>query len=238
MAALTHYVIAAMSYVPLDENDFEFINNTLLKYGNDDSVLDVSELDGFLAAVVSGPEIMLPEQWLPAIWGGSANEPKWEESSELERFLSLMFQHLNNIITLLMDYPKDYEAVFQISEHEGETVYIVEEWCFGYMRGIALCPQWGALPEELSPHLNAIALHGTEENFEVLDTMSVEEHQNSIFTIEPAVRKLHNYWLEQRVEEPLSEPEEEQDANATAKVDRDGPCPCGSGQKYKKCCLH
>jgi hypothetical protein len=34
--------------MPLSEADFDFIDEVLLKYGNDDSILDVSELDGFL----------------------------------------------------------------------------------------------------------------------------------------------------------------------------------------------
>ncbi|MGL6311367.1 SEC-C metal-binding domain-containing protein [Aeromonas sp. 96A] len=27
-------------------------------------------------------------------------------------------------------------------------------------------------------------------------------------------------------------------AKAPAKVGRNEPCPCGSGKKYKQCCLH
>ncbi|WP_306824279.1 aromatic amino acid transport family protein, partial [Klebsiella pneumoniae] len=42
-----------------------------------------------------------------------------------------------------------------------------EEWCFGYLRGVALS-DWSTLPAELQPELDAIALHGSEEQFSAL----------------------------------------------------------------------
>jgi uncharacterized protein len=39
----------------------DWLEEVLLKYGNDDSVPCFSELDGFLTAIVSGPNMVSPE---------------------------------------------------------------------------------------------------------------------------------------------------------------------------------
>jgi len=51
--------------------ELDFVEDMLMKYGNDDSILDVSELDGLLTAIVSGPNMIMPSQWLPDIWGAA-----------------------------------------------------------------------------------------------------------------------------------------------------------------------
>jgi uncharacterized protein len=48
-----------------------------------------------------------------------------------------------------------------------------------------------------------------------------------------AAVNLHAYWAEQRSDEDL----QHEPARALVKVGRNDPCPCGSGKKYKQCCL-
>jgi uncharacterized protein len=220
---------------PLNNAELAFIDEMLLKYGNDEGVLDSSELDGFLTAIVSGPTPIMPSQWFPALWGGEGNEPEWESEAELRRFTGLVIQHMNNVITLLMEQPQNFQALFGHSVDNGNSVAIAEEWCFGYMRGIGLAP-WPALPPTLAAQLALIALHGTEAGFDTLEAMTPEQHQQSVALIEPAARALHAYWLSQRSADDAP-------ARATpllrgAKTGRNDPCPCGSGKKFKQCCLH
>lgn len=44
-----------MQNTPLNAADFETLEDTLLKYGDDHSVLNPCELDGYFTALVSGP---------------------------------------------------------------------------------------------------------------------------------------------------------------------------------------
>ncbi|EJN6955528.1 UPF0149 family protein [Aeromonas hydrophila] len=36
----------------------------------------MSMLNGFLTAPVSGPNLIMPSRWLPAIWGGEQDQPE------------------------------------------------------------------------------------------------------------------------------------------------------------------
>ena len=41
---------------PLTEKELEWLDEMLEKYGSEDSIVDVAELDGLLTAVLSGPK--------------------------------------------------------------------------------------------------------------------------------------------------------------------------------------
>ncbi|WP_312946455.1 YecA family protein [Superficieibacter sp.] len=224
-----------MNTGPLNEKELEWLDDVFMKYGNDDSVLDAAELDGLLTAVLSAPHEIEPTDWLLAIWGGAHNVPEWASEREMERFMALCFQHMGDIADRLELYPEQFEPLFGTREVEGQEFTIVEEWCFGYMRGVALA-DWSSLPESLQPALDAIALHGLEANFDKLDLLSPEEHSESIDLIAPAALSLYTYWSENPVAAPLKPVAQPLRVEKT--VGRNDPCPCGSGKKFKQCCLH
>ncbi len=186
-----------MNTHPLTPTELDLLDETLFKHGNDDSIFSISELDGFLTGIVSGPESIMPSAWYPILWGGKGREPKWKSEAELQQFMDLVMRLMNENALLLMDAPDQYTALFAINSGEKGDVFMVEDWCFGYMAAVAL-GGWPELPEELEVWMDAISLHGLEENFEIVTGLTIEEHQLTVEDIEPAVRKLHAYWLAQR----------------------------------------
>lgn len=222
-----------MTEGPLNENELQWLEETLVAYGHsDESVLDVAELDGMLTAVLSGPVVVEPDRWLVAVWGGEKNIPRWKNDREMNRFIDLCFKHLNDIAERLSDYPDQFEPVFGYNEVDGQSYTVVEEWCFGYMRGVALT-DWSGLPEERKADLDAIALHGLEDNFARLDEFTEEEFNESVDAIRPAALRLYDYWSANPQHAIAQQPQ----VNGV-KVGRNDPCPCGSGKKFKNCCLH
>lgn len=220
---------------PLTEAEIDWLEAVLLKYGNDDSVLCFSELNGFLTAVVSGPNMISPNIWLSALWGRGDYHPRWTSEKEMTRFMSLCFQHMNDIAGCLYEAPDQFQPIFNGREVKGKTYTIVEEWCFGYMKGRSL-GDWSALPEALHTSLEAIALHGVEKNFPVVEKLSPAQFEQSIELIQPAALALYQHWLAQRMLAEVSRPTPvRREAGLTGRND---PCPCGSGKKFKKCCLH
>ena len=221
-----------MNTGPLNENELEWLDETLAKYATEGAILDVSELDGLLTAILSAPTDIEPAQWLLAIWGGADNVPRWANDRERDRFVNLTLQHMSDIAERLESYPDQFEPLFGTREAEGQELTIVEEWCFGYMRGVALS-DWSTLPDSLKPALEAIALHGTEENFERVEKMSPEAFEESVDAIRLAALDLHAYWMAHPQEKAVQQP-----IKAEEKPGRNDPCPCGSGKKFKQCCLH
>ena len=101
------------------------------------------------------------------------------------------------------------------------------------MRGIAL---WGELTSAedinaLEIALRPIRLFTTGQDSDLLNNLSEEQINQNGLDIEPAAKALYLHFLEQR--QQASKPIQRE----TPKVGRNTPCPCGSGKKYKKCCM-
>ncbi|VAW78484.1 Uncharacterized protein YecA [hydrothermal vent metagenome] len=217
--------------MPDTDDIYALLDALLMRYGNKESVLDVSELDGFFAALACAPSMVLPSDWMPAIWGGEENMPEWESQAEIQSFSSAAFALYNGIMEAMnID---DYDPLFHQREVKGDVVTIVDEWCSGFLRGVNL---WGPLPSEdyiiTEDCLTSIRLFATEKGFEKRDTLSDEEIEVQQELIAPDVRRLFGHFLKKRhvATEPV--------VRSAPKVGRNDPCPCGSGKKFKKCCLH
>ncbi len=182
----------------LSDRERKFLASKLLEYGNDESVLDFSELDGFLTAIVTNPEMLPMGVWYPALWGGETLQPDWQSEEELERFLDLLLQHLTSIAAVMLRWPDEFAAHFNqieiaVGADEGKLLS-AEEWCFGYLRGVTAAGGWSDLPAYAQEALDCIRLHGTEERFDEWEALTPEQQQDSIRKIEPAVRQLYEAW--------------------------------------------
>ncbi len=225
----------------LTEADFETLDKFLLDRaheddyteGMDEGVLDISGLDGFFTAIVSGPVMIPPSQWLPAVWGDI--EPEWDNEKDFEAIFSIMIRHMNSIADTLMENSEGFEPVFLEHEVDGKPYTIVDEWCEGYCRGMALeADSWMEGGHLMAALVDPIVAFTEEENWRGHDLSGeeIEKLQNSIAS---NVREIHAFWLSQRDENsPFIQPFR----RTEPRVGRNDPCPCGSGKKYKKCCLH
>ncbi|CAK9888717.1 MULTISPECIES: UPF0149 family protein [Pseudomonas] len=184
-----------MHDLPLAAADFAFLDATLQKYGNDYSVLNASELDGYVSALVSSPAQVDISQWFPAIWGGQM--PEWQNAADCQRFVELSARHLNSLATQLVEAPQTFAPRLEQTEHQGQPLPLAEEWCFGYLRGFSIA-NWPALPEAQANALQVIAELAGRDEFELPVDLDVALHRQRVQAIAPAARALHDYWLAQR----------------------------------------
>lgn len=115
------------------------------------------------------------------------------------------------------------------------TYTIVDEWCEGYFRGAELSSnEWLAGGEKIAALLSPIYAFT-----EAMDWQGHNQDDDEVITLQKAIapnaREIHAYWLARRVEHPQREPEISIDQ---PNAGRNDPCPCGSGKKFEKCCLH
>lgn len=191
--------------IHISEKELTWLENILLNRiddnentdGKDEGILDLSELDGFFTAIVSGPDMILPSQWMPKVWGDY--EPEWESVTKLEKVTGIMVAIMNSIVDSLMDEDKMVEPLFNVWTVGNKDGLIVEEWCFGYMRGISLSPsQWAIDNEEMQELLSPIILFGIEAGFKKLDKMNKADTKAMQSQIAPSADKIHAYFLQQR----------------------------------------
>jgi uncharacterized protein len=155
----------------------------------------------------------------------------------------LIIRHWNDINDTLNRAPDEYEPLFFQRKADGITIQIIDSWCSGYYKGIAVDrDMWNPLLAQHPEWFTAIMLYGTKDGWDELERRqdSIEQHQAFADSLASSVRNIHRYWLQQRRlqiahgEMPTvitqSEP-----IRRTPKVGRNVPCPCGSGKKYKRC---
>jgi uncharacterized protein len=230
-------------FTPLSDDELDHLDNFLLDRvddaddeNRDEGILGVSELDGFLTAIASGPEEVGPSLWLPAVWGDC--EPIWESESQLEEVFTLMLRHMNVIATHLMDEPDTFEPIFLNNTVEDEVFVVVDEWCSGYLRGLSLtAEQWREGGERMENLLQPLFAFGTDAGWDALEQLDEGEVEAFQQAIAPAVRAIHAFWLERR-ESDGTQGTAQPFRHSSAQIGRNDPCPCGSGKKYKNCCLH
>ena len=172
-----------------DEFPFEafkqHINLVLNQYSNENSVLDISELDGYVAAILCAPQEIPVSNWVMEIWGGEENTPDWQSEQEINEYVNTFINYFALVATALEQ--DQYAPLFtdQVLDKSEDTK--LDEWCFGYMRGIKLW-QDTITPEQLTilqKNLQDIMLFANDEEREKLKTMSpVAFHslENSITT--------------------------------------------------------
>jgi uncharacterized protein len=103
--------------------------------------MDLSELDGFMAGVIAGPESVDPDAWLPLVWDN--DEPAFADAAEAELVLDTIGARYQEIAAGLDATPPAYTPVFW--EDLGGTT-ITEDWAAGFMQAVALHPRsWGAI---------------------------------------------------------------------------------------------
>ncbi|MDD2136622.1 UPF0149 family protein [Pseudomonas kurunegalensis] len=175
----------------LSEKELDRLEDLLITYGNDYSVLNLAELNGFFTALASSPATVYPEQWLPAVAGGKV--PKFKKPAHEEAYTALMLRYANQVAEELGDDVDHFEPLFEENEGEEGHVIVMEEWCFGYMRATQVAG-WEALPPEQDQLLKAISLHGLEDNFELLDQMSEADIQACVPQVVEAARGLFRYF--------------------------------------------
>jgi uncharacterized protein len=98
--------------------------------------MDLSELDGFLAGLVAGPEIVPREEWLAEIWDNE--EPDYEDETEAASVEQTILDRYAAIEAGLDATKLEYTAILWQDE-AGTTV--AEDWAAGFMQAVTLRAQ-------------------------------------------------------------------------------------------------
>ena len=208
---------------------YKQLNYYLAEYGSENAIENVSELDGYLAAIVSAPSVIMPSQWMPVLWGGEDHMPEWPDLDTYQDFVTTLMDYNNFVVSSLIE--EDYEPLFMEGRFEDITITLPNDWCNGYLRGINLWPPLNTVDATLVTNaIQPIKLFVTENGYNQLKTMSDKKIEELHQEISINAQEIHQHFIIQRsqFEKPVR----------VEKTGRNDPCPCGSGKKYKKCCLH
>jgi len=228
---------------PLSDEETDELDGFLMSDATSDETMMLDCLDGFLTAIVSGPVMVKPTEWLPRVWGATErDEPTFDTFEQAERISSLIIRQMNGIIWSLQQDPDAFDPIFDtvVYPDSPREYSDGEMWAYGYISGIDLQRQsWNAFFDEpiSADVLRPIYLLGaddvTPEEEEL--TKTPEQREELSNQIPASVAWMYRFW------QPYRTAMAERSIAASfqrehPKVGRNDPCPCGSGKKFKKCC--
>lgn len=197
--------------------------------------MSVSGIDGYLTALVIGPEMVMPSDYLPWIWDekkGKAS-PGFADLDEADRYLGIVMRMNNRIAGELMQPSPRLPPLFLLDER-----WSPRAWTQGFCDGIMFDEEaWDVLATDhedwLARVLAASAADGKDRLTVARAGVDVAE---LIVPIRDYFRE--GSWRERLDRGSKGAPTEPVTpfVRSGPKVGRNNPCPCGSGKKSKKCC--
>lgn len=198
--------------------------------------MTLDTLQGFLCAVVSGPDLIPPSVWLPEVLGGS---PEYPSPTQAEETVDLLMKFYNSVASTLANQEGFDLILYNLEENPDELDYA--PWCDGYVFGSQIGESnWfdaaGEYAEDLGEKMEVFFLLSgllKEDALEHQERWLSEKEEKRRMALAreafPAtIGAIYQFWLAQRSASPMR--------RESPKVGRNDPCPCGSGKKFKQCC--
>jgi len=219
------------------------LEKELLALGEETMLIE--ELDGFIAGLLVCPDLIKPGEWLPIVWGrgGADTQPVFDDLDHVNRVLSLLMEHYNDVVRTLIDHPDRYSPLFPVDRRNGDILW--EIWIEGFEKAVNLRPAtWQELL--IADAETATAMRGMlalvdiargdrrlpTKDRDALTATAPDDIARWIVTLNEW-RLAHYRPMQDAV--PMPRPP----FTSAQKIGRNDPCPCGSGKKYKGCCgLH
>jgi len=222
----------------LTDDEFAELDDLLMSDVVPENGMDVSTLDGFLAAVLLNPDLILPSQWLPWVWDmeDAREAPDFADLAQAERAMAMIMGHYNDVARAIE--AGDFEPVlYELAQADGSEFFDAEGWADGFMLGVTrfVDPWWRPVLEKHVELIAPMVLLGTERGWQAVE----ESGDNKAATkaayeaIPDAVAALSEHFRPMR--EQADRERLAPSRRVAAKVGRNDPCPCGSGKKYKQC---
>lgn len=227
---------------PPTEDDIDQLEVFLLSTCIPQGGLSLEGADGLMCATAIGPEMLMPSEWLSLVLGDAA----FESESQANEIAGCLFRRWNEILQQVRVNPERgsgfYTPLVDLGDDDQNPDDLDSRcgwsWADGFIKGMSLRKDaWERFFDqgEISNAITPIMLLHAGTVREVVDEdVTHKRRKQLVFMIPRSVHILWDYWQNQdsgspRKGSPVTRPE---------KLGRNDPCFCGSGKKYKKCCLH
>lgn len=194
-------------------------------------------LEGFVAAMTLGPKSEPVDEWYPNLFGPSGNI-QWESPAQEEMFRAMVDSTVSMVagkagsLTRKLFHPYPCRPDPRHLAGEQNQLHGMGQWCQGFAKAVDMNePAWAR--SELQGHMANLLEFADNPANRSYPPDNVHETGR---WLESEVTEVFRFWRRNGNSGPAARPPVR--PAARAETGRNDPCPCGSGRKYKKCCLH
>ncbi len=188
--------------------------------------MSVAMLDGFFTAIVIGPEVVMPADYLRWIWDWKRGKKgvDFADGDEANRILGCLQAMNNRVAEALMADPPVVVPLFVFHETQDHR-----DWLMGFRMGV-----------EFDQEIWDYAITEAPDLFAPFGGLAIIERGDRGWPrawteASVTIGRIRDYFREgtwraafEEVPQPV--------VRQGPKVGRNDPCVCGSGRKFKKCC--
>jgi uncharacterized protein len=220
----------------LSDLEFDRLSDSLGRFSGKGS-MNLEQLDGFLAALVCGPDEVPKSEYLPKVLADdTVNENALAAQPWLRECVGLITRHRDFICHTL----ESGNVFTPLLIENDDGIHPANDWAIGFVHGVELRrKRWSALfnDEEhggsLVPILALAHEHSPDPTMRpYTGPITAELRERLIVGAAAGVMKIYRYFESERQAADLSPTYR----RFGQKVGRNEPCPCGSGKKFKHCC--
>ena len=183
----------------LSDDELEILDDFL---GSDSTpeecLFPVEMLDGYMTALIVGPDVIEPDIWIPYIWDQEDNnEPFYSSEVEERAIRELLVRHMNTIALQFNEDPEDFVPLYEQFgySNEEERRLAIENWALGFSVGIELIHgSWNSfLADEETAQL-VLPMFILAKITDDFDDLSEEEIFGLAQLMPDLVIKIYYYW--------------------------------------------
>lgn len=222
-----------MKNTELTDQEFDRLSEILESLSPD--AMNLEMLDGFFAALICSPDMVMPNEYLPIIFGGE--DYSFDSEEQAMEFFNLTMRHWNFIADELLQTLKKPHVYLPILFEDENGIKLGNDWAIGFMKGTWLSHNgWGEFMND-EDHAGSIIpimmLYHEHDDDEETRTppIPLEQREDIIMHMIAGLVHIYKFFAPHR-----SHPTFETIKRTAPKVGRNDPCPCGSNRKYKHCC--
>jgi uncharacterized protein len=225
-----------LTTTPLSDDEIDQLADFLTSLPSPQA-MNIERLDGFFCALLIGPELVMPSEYWPHVVGSTAADAEaFATPEQAQEIMSLVIRHWNAINAKL----RSGDIYLPILLLDDEGVSRGNEWAKGFMQGVDLRrSSWQVLIHDgqhgrsLLPVL-ALANENHPDPELRFESPPPEKREELLHLLTASIVQIYRYFEPERTGAlPATQPF----TRDAPKVGRNEPCPCGSGKKYKQCCL-
>lgn len=202
------------------------------------TAMNLEMLDGYFAALICGPEMVSPSEYLPQIWG---EDFSFESNAQATDMMGLIMRHWNTIASALLHALEEPDVYLPVLLEGGDGVAHGNDWAQGFIRGVHTRPgSWRDLidnDEHCGPMLPIMLLAHENDPDPALrpPPVAADKREELIDMMIASLTMIYRFFEPHRwslAQTPLDVPLRREGP----KIGRNDPCPCGNGRKFKHCC--
>ena len=220
-------------HLSLSDEEFDDLGNYLETIPG---AMNIEKVHGFLTALQCSPQLVMPSNFFPYIFG---EDHVYDSSEELTKYTGLLLRLWNEISNQLNNNA-EFDPIF-IEQENGKSPG--NEWAEGFLFGMHLDQEgWKVLVDD-DDHMGILipifALgHEYDPDPELRpDPITDEKRELMLAGIKAYTPKIFEYLKKYRSQSiGLNRSKQIPFRRTSGKIGRNEPCPCGSGLKYKHCC--